>query len=511
MSSSNNNLKKLNKLYRILGVRGNSTKLELRSAYLKLVKRYHPDKNPEEKVKFIDICSAYHILTNPERREQFLTNSNTHPAKLKDYYDVFSEIIAESFLRHAEKQRIEKLCRAADIGLNLYVHQQISLKDVYFGRELTVNYDRMIICQQCHGHGKTPVYNQCSICQGSGKVNRRRKKKKRHGHTHTPFNVICGDCSGTGRVREFEQCNQCRGNKYIKTQNSIQVQIPMGGPADGKIRIPKQGHETRGEETTLSDLVILFHLRHHPVFDWQVNTSTLCAHVSISLSEALLGFDRVLLVHLDGRQIKVSQPVGKIIYPGASMRIPGEGMRYDNKNESKNLMDGDLLIEFNVEFPTKLILSTNMIEQLTSTFSLNVSPMNDTSFIRFEQGGGNSVFLGRSTASFSSSPSIKDDEDKRNNDGPVVERLMINENALNGVDDIDDVKKTDTVKKIRSLQRRGFCPQCVSKPLFDEKIFVKKASCSTDNTQLVGNCLFDMDMYETEDGDHSEEEEDLYS
>ncbi|KAI7857407.1 hypothetical protein BDC45DRAFT_532776 [Circinella umbellata] len=182
-----------------------------------------------------------------------------------------------------------------------------------------------------------------------------------------------------------------------------------------------------------------------------------------------------------------SQPAGKIIYPGALIRIPGEGMRYDNKNKNKNLMDGDLLIEFNVEFPTKPILSTNMIEQLTS--------------------GGNSVFLGRPTALFSSSLFVKDNEDEHNNDGPVVERLMINEDVLN---DVDDVKEFDTVKKIRSLQRRGFRPQCGSKPLFDEEIIVKKASCSTDNTQLAGNCLFGMDMYENEDGEHSEEEEEEY-
>ena len=133
------------------------------------------------------------------------------------------------------------------------------------------------------------------------------------------------------------------------------------------------------------------------------------------------------------------------------MRIPGEGMRFDNKNKNKNKnknsIDGDLLIEFNVEFPAKLVSSANMIEQLTSILPLCILPVNDTSFVRSKGGYNNGVLFGCPT-SFSSTSCMLDNENVFNNDSSVVERVIIKEDAF---DDVGDVSKKNSVISIKFL------------------------------------------------------------
>ncbi|KAI9250199.1 hypothetical protein BDA99DRAFT_523117 [Phascolomyces articulosus] len=509
--STTNNRKKLDDLYRILDVDPTATNLELRDAYLKLAGRYHPDKNPEGKTKFIDISSAYQILTNPERREQYLVDKNDsclYRAEPSDRsFEAFIEALTESFYRQKEKYRIEKLCKAADIGLNLYAHQCISLEDIYLGQEVTVKYTRMVICQQCHGHGKTPIYIQCTDCHGTGYVTVKRKKKKRRSYVNVNVEVACNRCGQKGRVRKYEQCSKCHSNKYVEMDDAVQVRVLMGGPTDGKIRVSKRGHETHGEQSILSDLIVLLYLRHHPRLHWKTGTSTLVARVPITLTEALLGLDRVVVVHLDGRKIKVYQPTGKIIRPGTVMRIPGEGMRFGpsstgttnssihtwKKNNLKMKPNGDLLVEFDIQYPDKLNLTTYMIEQLANILPLCIPPEQDTESIYFERSTDSGSLLGRPIPS-----ALADDSS-----GTIVERVMIEEN-------LDD--KSDIMKKALSMHQDGFCPHCATKPLFDEKMFKTVASCCVEEPTIgsLSEALFNNDA-DDDYYDYEEEDYDLYS
>ncbi|KAI8146203.1 DnaJ C terminal domain-containing protein [Fennellomyces sp. T-0311] len=430
---------RVNDLFNILGVRPYATRIELRNAYLKLAAQYHPDRNPEGEEKFIEISSAYHILTNPECLTQFIDRDDGILTRRDpvDYLQVLAEMINEPIRREAERYRLSKMRKDADIGLNICVDVPVTLENIYLGSKILVKYTRMVLCHECHGVGTTAHQVPCSNCQSTGEVQttRRKKKKNGRGYMYVQVKSQCTRCSGRGHISQNSTCARCLGEQYVEVQDSIQVKLPKGGPTGGKVRVPKRGHETFGEKNILSDLILLLHLRHHKELHWIPGTSAILARVSITLYEALLGFDRVLVNHLDGRKIKVSHPAGKVIKPGMVKRIPGEGMRFDSDKPA-----GNLLIEFTVKFPEKLTLTAAKIDQLKSILPTHEPAKPWFQFLRSKENG--------SLSGHGNSGSSAADE------GMVVERTMV------------DVNDEDMDAGCIPSQD-GFCEHCATTPLFD--------------------------------------------
>lgn len=147
----------------------------------------------------------------------------------------------------------------------------------------------------------------------------------------------------------------------------------------------------------MSHVIVGINLIGHRDFKLHHNQRDLITCVPITLSEALLGFDKVLLTHLDGRKIKVSNPAGNVIDPSSKKYIRGEGMpiAYDSSRK------GDLIILFDVQFPRKLVLSPSKQDQLVSI----LNQQQDTSTVPFERvsHGGNDSYRPTTASSSSSS------------------------------------------------------------------------------------------------------------
>lgn len=161
----------------------------------------------------------------------------------------------------------------------------------------------------------------------------------------TQYTVPCGSCTGSGEaLKEKEKCTNCKGKKVVETRSVLELYIPPGA-REGEC-IVLQGEADQRPNQEPGDIIITLEEKHHEVFERA--GSDLRAVVKISLVEALTGFNRVVLTHLDGRgiQLNVKQPNGKVLRPGQVLKVPGEGMPI-KRSDAK----GDLYLIVDIEFP----------------------------------------------------------------------------------------------------------------------------------------------------------------
>lgn len=161
----------------------------------------------------------------------------------------------------------------------------------------------------------------------------------------TQETVVCSTCSGSGQLfKEKERCKKCKGKKVVESKNVLELYIPRGAKEGDRIVLAGEADQLPDQEP--GDIIFTLVETPHDVFDRA--GSDLKATLKISLAEALTGFNRVILTHLDGRgiQLNIKQPDGKVLRPGQVLKIPGEGMPM-KKSDHK----GDLYLTVEVEFP----------------------------------------------------------------------------------------------------------------------------------------------------------------
>ncbi|KAJ8655481.1 hypothetical protein O0I10_008767 [Lichtheimia ornata] len=465
-------------LYKILGVSENATQMEIRQAYMEKAAKYHPDRNPEGGDKFIEVATAYNILSDKDRLKAYKDEKEEDTFYRADQTDVFEQVttaFAEEIRSRMDAKRLKENIREADLGLNVRTIVAVTLNELYNGAEKQVDYRRMIVCRDCQGSRFTFQDDKCLTCSGQGKVKRNRKKKNRY--------VACERCRGSGKIKVRKSCTVCNGLRYTESKESATIIIPKGGPRTGKICLTNKGHETHGPRPRrqMSHVIVGINLIGHRDFKLHHNQRDLITCVPITLSEALLGFDKVLLTHLDGRKIKVSNPAGNVIDPSSKKYIRGEGMpiAYDSSRK------GDLIILFDVQFPRKLVLSPSKQDQLVSI----LNQQQDTSTVPFERvsHGGNDSYRPTTASSSSSSDA-----------GIVHERALV-----------DDT----TNDHIHPLSDPGFCGHCNTKPLFDENEMFGEKQQPHHESRLSLDLFLDMigvhgpyDDDEFDDEDDEEEE-----
>ncbi|KAI7880729.1 hypothetical protein K492DRAFT_194868 [Lichtheimia hyalospora FSU 10163] len=421
-------------LFAILGISPNASQMEIRDAYME--KASSKQQNPEGGEKFIEISNAYHILSDKDRLKAYTSEKEQEdPLYRADQTNIFEQLttaFADEMRSRMDMNRMKENIREADLGLNVRTIIAVTLNELYTGTEKQINYHRMIVCRDCQGLKFTLRDDTCSTCSGRGNVRKNRKKKKHY--------VTCERCHGSGKVKVKKPCTVCNGLRYTESKESTTIVIPKGGPPTGKICLTNKGHETHGPpRRQKSHVIVGLTLISHPDFKLH-NQHDLITRVSITLSEALFGFDKILLTHLDGRKIKVFNPAGNVIDPLAKKYIRGEGMpiAYDASRK------GDLVITFDVQFPRKLVVTPSEKDQLANILCQRKD--NPTvPFERVSQDGNDSY---RPTAATASSSSSSSD----------VDGATVHERAL--VDDTND--------HAHPLFDPGFCSHCNTKPLFDE-------------------------------------------
>uniref|UniRef100_A0AAZ3QBP1 DnaJ homolog subfamily A member 2 n=1 Tax=Oncorhynchus tshawytscha TaxID=74940 RepID=A0AAZ3QBP1_ONCTS len=349
------------KLYDILGVSPSASENELKKAYRKLAKEYHPDKNPDAGDKFKEISFAYEVLTNPEKKElydrygeQGLREGGGGGAGMDD---IFSHIFGGGCLAlwgagtwRGRTQRGTQERR----GYVFHPDIVVSLEDLYNGKTTKLQLSKNVLCASCNGAGgKAGAVQKCVACRGRGM--RIMIRQLAPGMVQQ-MQSVCTDCNGEGEViSEKDRCKKCEGRKVNKETKLLEVHVDKGMKHGQKISFTGEADQAPGTEP--GDILLVLQEKEHEGF--RRDGHDLHMTQRIGLVEALCGF-QLAVTHLDGRQLAVKYPPGKVIEPGCIRVVKGEGMpQYRNPFEK-----GDLFIKFDVQFPENNWISPEKLSEL---------------------------------------------------------------------------------------------------------------------------------------------------
>ena len=344
--------------YEVLGLSKGASEDEIKRAYRKLAKQYHPDVNkaPDAEAKFKEINEAYSVLSDSEKRatyDQFgfagMDGANFGGSgfggfggmNMDDLGDIFSSFMGgmgggfSGFNFGGGSSRRNGPMK----GENRYMSMDIEFLEAVHGVEKTVNISVDKKCEHCDGTGaesKSDI-ETCSKCNGSGVTMRQ---------SRTPFGVIqqqgvCPDCNGTGKhIKKI--CPHCGGTGYNNVREKVDVNIPAGISSGQQVRI--QGYGERGENGGPNgDLYIEIRVRPHKYFIREDND--IYIKVPITSVEATLGTK--IDVPTPYGDVELTIPAGT--QPNSRLRLKGYGVK-DLRGSSK----GDQYVEVEVNIPKKL-------------------------------------------------------------------------------------------------------------------------------------------------------------
>ena len=337
--------------YKILGVDKKATKEEIKKAYKKLAKKYHPDLNKEADAeqKFKEINEAAAVLADDEKRsryDQFGTADSPFGGGQGgfDFSDFmnrqggsfdFDSIFESFFGGNIFGGRRRGPRRGADLRYDM----EITLEEAASGIEKTIEVPHLAKCEACDGTGAKSKEDiaVCSECDGKGMVRRAAR---------TPFGMfttqtVCRKCQGQGSEIK-KPCPECKGRGSVQKTSKIDVKIPAGAETGTNLRLRGEGEAgERGAEQ--GDLYIIIHVKQHKIFERKGDD--LFLQIPISFAQAALG-DTIEVPTIKGKaDLKI--PAGTQTHTVFKMR--GKGIPYLHGSGS-----GDQLVQVIVEVPKKL-------------------------------------------------------------------------------------------------------------------------------------------------------------
>lgn len=338
--------------YEVLGVPRDASADDLRKAYRRLARQYHPDvnKDPDAEEKFKEINEAYEVLSDPELRARYdrYGHAGMQGGVGADGFGGFGfggfEDIFESFfggMRGTERMR-DRPQRGQDLRYDL----TISFREAVFGCERELEVPRFETCPTCRGSGAKPgtTPSRCPECNGTGEI--RHVQRSVFGSF---VNVTtCPRCGGTGE-EITSPCPECGGRKRVRRMRTLTVKIPAGVDTGTQIRLSGEGeYGTLGGPP--GNLYVFITVEPHEFFVRRDND--IIVEVSINVAQAALG-DKIKVPTIDGEE-EIVIPAGT--QSGTVHRLKGRGVPYLRKPGR-----GDQLVVITVEIPKKL---TRQQEQL---------------------------------------------------------------------------------------------------------------------------------------------------
>ncbi|KAI9795750.1 MAG: hypothetical protein M1833_006843 [Piccolia ochrophora] len=337
----------------VLGLSKSASKDDIRKAYRKAALQNHPDKVPEDQrqdaeIKFKNVSRAYEILYDDDKRHLYDTQGmsafESRNGGMGPEVDL-NDIIGQMFGMGGDvppgfgaRPGPRKPRRGKDEE-QMY---PVSLEELYKGKTAKFAVTKNVICSLCKGSGgkSGAKAKQCSTCQGRGVTTGLRSIGP---GLVTQETVSCSTCKGTGEVmKEKDRCKKCKGNRTNEEKKVLEIYIPRG--AKHGERIVLEGEADQTPDQTPGDLVFVLREAEHDVFSRA--GSDLQTLLDITLAEALCGFSRVVIKHLDGRGIHMDHPQGRILSPGQTIKVAGEGMP-----QKRSDLRGDLYLTVKISFP----------------------------------------------------------------------------------------------------------------------------------------------------------------
>ena len=353
--------------YEVLGVSKTATDDELKKAYRKLAKKYHPDANPNNKAeaeaKFKEVNEAYETLSDPQKRKMYDQFGPEGPQGFNGaggpfgggngYYsytssgfdgfgdfgdlgDIFSSFFGGGFGGRTSSRKKNGPRKGADLNL----HLDITFEQAFLGVEKEISITRNEECNVCHGTGAKPgtSVTKCTMCNGTGQV--RQVQNTILGQMQTTR--TCSNCHGTGEVIK-EPCENCKGKGKVRKQPKIKVKIPAGID-DGQTVVLRGEGEPGEKGGPKGDLYITVRLKKHSIFSRKGNN--VYCEVPITITQATLGANlEIPMVNGDKETYKI--PEGT--QTGTKFTIRGKGFKAVSSNSV-----GDFIFTVKVQTPKRL-------------------------------------------------------------------------------------------------------------------------------------------------------------
>lgn len=328
--------------YDVLGVSRTATDDEIKRAYRRAAREYHPDVNPDKDAeeRFKEINEAYQVLSNPDQRAAYdrfgHAGVDGFGAGGADPFGFggspFGDLF-ETFFGGATRTR-----RAPTRGADIEATVTLTFEEAIFGADKDVEITRLETCESCHGSrmrdGSQPPI--CPNCQGTGEVRRVQNTILGQFVTASP----CDRCHGEGRI-VTDPCPTCRGRGRVSKRRTISVTIPAGVDSDSTLRLSGQGEQIPGG--TPGNLYVRMRIRKHPLFVRQGKQIHL--DLPVNIAQATLG-DVIEVPTVDG-PVEFTLPAGT--QSGQQFRLREKGVP-DLRGGTR----GDQIVTVRVVTPTEL-------------------------------------------------------------------------------------------------------------------------------------------------------------
>ena len=367
--------------YEVLGVDKSASEDEIKRAYKKMARKYHPDLNPDNKEaeeKFKEVNEAYEVLSDSDKKARYDqfgfagvdpnygagAGGGAYGAggfDFGDLGDIFGSFFGGGF-GSAQRRNPNAPQRGESIRLSV----TISFEEAAFGCEKEVSVDRYETCAVCHGSGCADGTSPevCPDCHGSGQVQVRRQ---------TPMGVFattspCGRCGGKGRIIKTP-CTACRGKGKVRHTKTIRVKVPAGIDDGQSFRVRDEGNAGSNGGPN-GDLLVTVSVRKHPIFT-RDGANVMC-QMPISFTQAALGAS-IEVPTLDG---KVRYQIPEGTQTGTTFRLRGKGIPYVGYKTR-----GDQFVTVVVETPTRLTREQKeLLRQLESSVGEDGQPKRKSFF-----------------------------------------------------------------------------------------------------------------------------------
>jgi len=319
--------------YEILGVSRDATEEEIKKAYRRLAKEFHPDiykgDKKEAEEKFKEISEAYEVLIDQEKRAKYDQIGErvvdetfgpqgfdwTHFTHYRDVEDIFGSAIFGTFFDSpgspgfasrggifdtlfGPREGIQRPVRGADVRLQL----DITLEEAARGAEKVIEVPMARLCKACGGTGsRSGKSGECPSCKGAGQI----RAMQTRGSTRVITAAVCPQCKGTGRAT-YDLCSLCDGTGRVSKQTKVALKLKKGVYTGYEITIPKAG---RAADSRIGgepgDLYVVVNVLPHQIFERRGDD--LYSKMPISFLQAALG-EEVMVTTLDGKHVKVKIP-----------------------------------------------------------------------------------------------------------------------------------------------------------------------------------------------------------
>ena len=343
--------------YEVLGVSKGASDDEIKKAYRKLAKKYHPDMNPGDKeaeAKFKEVNEAYSILSDSEKRARYdqFGHAGVDPNYGAggpgggfggfdmgdiDLGDIFGSFFGGGFGGFGGSTSSRR--NGPQKGESLRASLTISFEEAAFGCEKEINLNRTEECEACHGSGAEPgtTAETCPDCRGTGVV----RVQQRTGGFAFSSTAPCSRCRGTGKIIHTP-CKACGGSGSVKKSKRVTVSIPAGIDDGQAISLRGQGNAGKNGGPA-GDLIVAVHVKPHPQF--HRDGTTVLYEQPVTFYQAVMGAE-LEIPTIDGK-VKYNLPAGT--QTGTTFRLRGKGIP-----ELRGRGRGDQYVTVRVQVPTSL-------------------------------------------------------------------------------------------------------------------------------------------------------------